>query len=124
MSRDCQHGRQTGHCADCDVEELEHEHRLMRARNERLERELEATREHVHYWRDMHEKAVHMLLERVQMSANPPMRLACEKESFEAGRMTGANEAREEAAKLCEILGAEGCGTPAIAAAIRKGAKP
>lgn len=39
MSRDCQHGRQTGKCADCDVEELEHENRLLRARNERLERE-------------------------------------------------------------------------------------
>ncbi len=39
MSRDCQHGRQTGKCSECDVEELEHENRLLRARNERLERE-------------------------------------------------------------------------------------
>jgi hypothetical protein len=40
MNRDCEHGRQRGKCADCDVAELEHENRLLRARNERLEREL------------------------------------------------------------------------------------
>jgi hypothetical protein len=38
--RDCEHGRQVGHCPECDVFELEQENRLLRARNERLEREL------------------------------------------------------------------------------------
>lgn len=41
MSRDCEHGCQVGKCADCDVAELEQENRLLRARNERLELELE-----------------------------------------------------------------------------------
>jgi hypothetical protein len=40
MTRDCVHGRQVSKCADCDVAELEQENRLLRARNERLEREL------------------------------------------------------------------------------------
>lgn len=40
MTRDCEHGRQVGKCADCDVAELEQENRMLRARNERLEREL------------------------------------------------------------------------------------
>lgn len=39
MNRDCQHGRQVGKCAECDVGELEQENRLLRARNERLEKE-------------------------------------------------------------------------------------
>lgn len=39
MTRDCRHGRQVDKCADCDVDELEHENRLLRARNERLEKE-------------------------------------------------------------------------------------
>lgn len=35
--RDCPHGRQNGKCADCDVETLEVENRMMRERNERLQ---------------------------------------------------------------------------------------
>jgi hypothetical protein len=37
--RDCTHGRQIGKCADCDVEILEVENRMLRARCERLMRE-------------------------------------------------------------------------------------
>ena len=43
MIRDCEHGRQVGKCADCDVAELEQENRLLRARNERLQREQDAS---------------------------------------------------------------------------------
>ena len=43
--RDCQHGRQTGKCSDCDIETLELENRMMRERNERLEQELAIAQE-------------------------------------------------------------------------------
>ena len=39
--RDCLHGRQVGKCADCDIETLEVENRMMRERNERMQQQLD-----------------------------------------------------------------------------------
>jgi hypothetical protein len=41
--------------------ELEHEARLMRARNERLEQELQARRKEVEYWRGLHDKLLEQM---------------------------------------------------------------
>lgn len=43
--RDCTHGRQIGKCSDCDIETLEVENRMLRARCERLEMEVKTERE-------------------------------------------------------------------------------
>lgn len=75
-----------------EIEELEQEARLMRARNERLQEEVEALSREVAYWRDMHGSLLKTFTDHAALLAKPPVMLAVP-ESYEAGRAMAFNEA-------------------------------
>ena len=81
----------------------------------------------VEYWQRQCDSLRKKLQQLINLQINPqiqkPVMLA-DKESYEAGRVKGqqeaADEQREQCAQLVEAMGMQGYGTLAIAAAIRK----
>jgi hypothetical protein len=54
------------------------------------------------YWRERYEMMAASISDIVGRFANPPTVLIAEKESYEAGRILGANEEREACARVAD----------------------
>lgn len=103
-----------------------HEQWLIQERDEAVRR-LEMVSQDLNIMRDRYNALAKFMADHISMNINPPIKplVLAEKESYEAGRVKGRQEAaeelREDIAQLVEAMGMQGYGTLAIAVAIRKG---